>query len=96
MTHPLVNDALLNASIKKLNESKHSKCPACGCTKYGLMPTDFETAKCSECGKTWQLDEGKKKKKEEIVLNPELNNQGPGTGGQPAPDLAGNTRLQNT
>jgi rRNA maturation protein Nop10 len=30
------------------------KCPKCGSTKYGLMPTDFETAKCSKCGKTWQ------------------------------------------
>jgi ribosomal protein L37AE/L43A len=29
------------------------KCPHCGSTKYALMPTDFETAKCEECGKNW-------------------------------------------
>jgi hypothetical protein len=29
------------------------KCPNCGSTKYSLMPTDFETAKCDECGKDW-------------------------------------------
>ena len=29
------------------------KCPHCGSTKYSLMPTDFETAKCDECGKNW-------------------------------------------
>jgi Inorganic Pyrophosphatase len=29
------------------------KCPKCGSKKFALMPTDFETAKCSKCGKTW-------------------------------------------
>jgi transcription elongation factor Elf1 len=29
------------------------KCPHCGSSKYSLMPTDFETAKCDECGKNW-------------------------------------------
>lgn len=29
------------------------KCPHCGSTDYGLMPTDFETAKCNDCGKNW-------------------------------------------
>lgn len=29
------------------------KCPHCGSDKYELMPTDFETAKCADCGKTW-------------------------------------------
>lgn len=28
-------------------------CPHCGASDYGLMPTDFETAKCNKCGKTW-------------------------------------------
>jgi ribosomal protein L37AE/L43A len=29
------------------------KCPQCGSDDYGLMPTDFETAKCNDCGKNW-------------------------------------------
>jgi hypothetical protein len=29
------------------------KCPSCGSTDYSLMPTDFETAKCNDCGKNW-------------------------------------------
>lgn len=29
------------------------KCPHCGSKDYGLMPSDFETAKCNECGKNW-------------------------------------------
>jgi predicted GNAT family acetyltransferase len=29
------------------------KCPHCGSSDYGLMPTDFETAKCNACGKNW-------------------------------------------
>jgi len=28
-------------------------CPHCGSDDYGLMPTDFETAKCNGCGKNW-------------------------------------------
>ena len=37
------------------NESKTAKpsCPKCGSKKYSLMPTDFETAKCKDCGKNW-------------------------------------------
>ena len=29
------------------------KCPHCGSLNYSLMPTDFETAKCEDCGKNW-------------------------------------------
>ncbi len=29
-------------------------CPHCGSDDYGLMPTDFETAKCNKCGKNWE------------------------------------------
>lgn len=42
--------------IKKQVEhigSKKPKCPYCGSTKYGLMPPDFETAKCDKCGRNW-------------------------------------------
>ncbi len=34
-------------------EGTKPKCPYCGSSKYSLMPTDFETAKCKKCGKTW-------------------------------------------
>lgn len=34
-------------------DANATKCPRCGSTKYGLMPTDFETAKCSKCGKNF-------------------------------------------
>jgi transcription elongation factor Elf1 len=29
------------------------RCPHCGSEDYSLMPTDFETAKCDDCGKNW-------------------------------------------
>ncbi len=34
-------------------------CPKCGSKKISLMPTDFETAKCKDCGKTWDTNEMK-------------------------------------
>lgn len=33
--------------------TKKPKCPHCGSSNYGLMPSDFETAKCGDCGKNW-------------------------------------------
>lgn len=39
-------------------ESAVKKCPHCGSTKYGLMPTDYETAKCSKCGKNFDINAG--------------------------------------
>jgi DNA-directed RNA polymerase subunit RPC12/RpoP len=47
-------------------DSAAVKCPRCGSTKYGLMPTDFETAKCSKCGKNFpakSIDAAKYKEK---------------------------------
>lgn len=35
-------------------KSTKPKCPHCGSDDYGLMPTDFETAKCNNCGKNWE------------------------------------------
>jgi hypothetical protein len=43
------------AVAKKVLAEKKPKCPECGSTDYGLMPTDFETAKCSKCDKTWEI-----------------------------------------
>lgn len=40
---------------KKKITAAEEKCPRCGSKKYGLMPTDFETAKCEKCGKTWEI-----------------------------------------
>ena len=37
-----------------IRDSAKPKCPHCGSSKYGLMPTDFETAKCDDCGKNWE------------------------------------------
>lgn len=41
---------------KKITASNKNpvRCPECKGTSYWLMPTDFETAKCQQCGKTWQ------------------------------------------
>jgi hypothetical protein len=36
-----------------VSERKIQKCPKCGSKDYSLMPTDFETAKCNQCGKNW-------------------------------------------
>jgi hypothetical protein len=49
-------DELRSMGIKGSKDRQASakpKCPHCGASKYVLMPTDFETAKCSECGKNW-------------------------------------------
>jgi DNA topoisomerase I len=37
----------------KVTKIEKPKCPHCGSREYSLMPTDFETAKCHECGKNW-------------------------------------------
>lgn len=43
----LITEGEIRARARKL------KCPHCGSGEYGLMPTDFETAKCSKCGKNF-------------------------------------------
>lgn len=40
-------------SFRGIYASGEKKCPKCGSTDFGLMPTDFETAKCSKCGNNW-------------------------------------------
>lgn len=37
-----------------------AKCPHCGSKKHALMPTDFEMAKCEDCGKTFEINAGNK------------------------------------
>lgn len=32
------------------------KCPHCHSKRFTLMPTDFETAKCKDCGKTYEIN----------------------------------------
>jgi ribosomal protein L37AE/L43A len=44
---------LVESADMPLTENKKPKCPHCGSKKYSLMPTDFETAKCKDCGKNW-------------------------------------------
>lgn len=39
-----------NSAVKK------AKCPKCGGKKFTLMPTDFETAKCTDCKHLFQID----------------------------------------
>lgn len=43
------------ASLPYYNKKIHAaaSCPKCGSKNYSLMPTDFETAKCKDCGKVW-------------------------------------------
>lgn len=33
-----------------------AQCPNCKSKKFTLMPTDFETAKCKDCGKTYDIN----------------------------------------
>jgi hypothetical protein len=42
------------ATFFKESEGDKPHCPHCGSTHYNLMPTDFETAKCSQCGRNWK------------------------------------------
>lgn len=43
----------MHKGSKGMRAAEQPKCPHCGFGKYTLMPTDFETAKCSKCGKEW-------------------------------------------
>lgn len=52
--------SIITATTKVKNDirvlaAQTPKCPECGSTEYGLMPADFETAKCDKCGKTWEI-----------------------------------------
>lgn len=51
---------MLRRRISAAKKASGSKCPHCGSTKHVLMPTDFETAKCKDCGKTFEINAGKK------------------------------------
>ena len=42
--------------MKLMSLIREDKCPHCGGGKGGLMPPDFETHKCDECGKNWTDD----------------------------------------
>jgi hypothetical protein len=42
-----------NKPSARKQSTKKPKCPNCGSSDYSLMPTDFETAKCNDCGKNW-------------------------------------------
>lgn len=46
-------EASLPYRHKKIHAAKAKACPHCKSKKFGLMPTDFETAKCKDCGKTF-------------------------------------------
>jgi len=41
------------ATFFKESEGDKPCCPYCGSDDYGLMPADFETAKCNKCGRNW-------------------------------------------
>lgn len=44
--------------IRARLEAGAKKCPRCGSTEHALMPTDFETAKCTDCGNLWEIGAG--------------------------------------
>jgi hypothetical protein len=48
-------DLLAHAKEYEAKKEKREKpkCPHCGSSDYGLLPADFETARCHNCGKTW-------------------------------------------
>lgn len=48
-----MNLAAAVAMRTRTMQAAKPKCPHCGSDDYVLMPTDFETAKCKKCGKTW-------------------------------------------
>jgi hypothetical protein len=55
-SNPLLNTQPPNpetATFFKESDKDNPHCPHCGSDDYGLMPTDFETAKCNKCGKNW-------------------------------------------
>lgn len=45
----------LAALVEQMVAAEKPKCPHCGSSKFGLMPSDFETAKCDNCEKTWEI-----------------------------------------
>jgi transposase-like protein len=51
----VLSQAMVQAAVagKDVHLAAKPKCPHCGSTDYGLMPSDFETAKCNACGKNW-------------------------------------------
>ena len=51
-------DADVTVENKKLT-AKAETCPRCGASNYSLMPSDFETAKCAECGELFDQATGK-------------------------------------
>ena len=51
--------ALAPAKSSLLKSAASDRCPTCGSTDFGLMPADFETAKCKN-GHTWNHGPGKK------------------------------------
>lgn len=48
----MLKDMVQRGYVKEAASDKPT-CPHCGSSSYGLMPTDFETAKCNDCGKNW-------------------------------------------
>lgn len=42
-------------TVGTLGGSKDRKCPKCGSDQVGLLPPDFETWRCQDCGKTFEI-----------------------------------------
>jgi inorganic pyrophosphatase len=48
---------MLHASFDEWSKAvKSAKCPKCGSKKFDLMPSDFETAECNDCGKQYNIN----------------------------------------
>jgi len=48
-----IKEVCTKCTYKPKSSAAKPKCPHCGSYDYSLMPTDFETAKCDDCGKNW-------------------------------------------
>ncbi len=60
----IFKEAFLRIEDMRKAGKNYKVCPECGSPNFGLMPTDFETAKCSDCGKNYSRPNSPKQYRE--------------------------------